>query len=139
MRDKVSIGGLGEITLVRPRSFVSINDLVSEYSANQNNKAKLARLSAAAMCICWCRTNTPKAPLYDVASGEIIAYGGQCLEWLIGQGVDLKSLYAEARPLFLELWDLIPKAKEVDAEQTYFPDQQGQPRSNDNEDREAVG
>ena len=139
MRDKVSIGGLGEITLVQPRSFVSINDLVSEYSANQNNKAKLARLSAAAMCICWCRTNTPKAPLYDVASGEIIAYGGQCLEWFIGQGVDLKSLYAEARPLFLELLDLIPKAKEVAAEQAYFPEQQGQPRSNDNEDREAVG
>ena len=93
MRDTINIKGLGAIQLEAPRSFVAINDLVSEYSANQKSRAKLARLSAAAVGLCWSEKNVKAAPVYDLASGEIVAYGGDVLEWLLRQKCDLPSLY----------------------------------------------
>ena len=39
MRESINIKGLGEVKLESPRSFVAINDLVSEYSANQKSRA----------------------------------------------------------------------------------------------------
>lgn len=122
MRDSITVKGLGEVKLTAPRSFVSINDLVSEYVDHQKNKSKLARLNAAALGLCWSDANDRGAPVYDVASGEIIAYGGEVLDWLLRLKVDLPELYAEARPLFMELWELIPKEQEVTQQVDNFPE-----------------
>lgn len=138
MRESMNIKGIGEVKLTPPRSFVAINDLVSEYSANQKNRAKLARLSAAAVGLCWSSENAKGAPVYDLASGEIVAYGGEVLEWLLRQKVDLPSLYENALPLFLDLWALIPKEQEVAAQADSFPED-GAPGSSGTQDSEAVG
>ena len=138
MRDTINIKGLGEVKLKAPRSFVAINDLVSEYSANQKSRAKLARLSAAAVGLCWSNENAKGAPVYDLASGEIVAYGGDVLEWLLRQKCDLPSLYENAMPLFLELWALIPKEQEVAEQAETFPEK-GRAGSAGAEDSAALG
>lgn len=138
MRESINIKGLGEVKLTAPRSFVAINDLVSEYSANQKSRAKLARLSAAAVGLCWSKENDRGAPIYDLASGEIVAYGGDVLEWLLRQKCDLPSLYENALPLFLELWELIPKEQEVAVQAETFPEK-GRAGSVSTEDSAAVG
>ena len=123
MRETVNIGGFGEVILTPPNSFVAINDLISEYGGAQHSRAKLARLSAAAIGICWSDDNDRSAPIYNVASGEIVAYGGEVLEWAMRYRVNLADLYNEARPLFTELWNLLPKEKEVAAKAEYFQDE----------------
>jgi len=138
MRKSINIKGLGDVKLVEPRSFVAINDLVSEYSANQKSRAKLARLSAAAVGLCWSSENQQSAPIYDLAGGEIVAYGGDMLEWMLRQKCDLPSLYENALPLFLELWDLIPKEKEVAEQADNFPEK-GRAGSTGAEDSPTVG
>jgi hypothetical protein len=138
MRDTINIKGLGAIQLEAPRSFVAINDLVSEYSANQKSRAKLARLSAAAVGLCWSEKNVKAAPVYDLASGEIVAYGGDVLEWMLRNKCDLPSLYENAMPLFLELWALIPKEQEVVEQAETFPEK-GRAGSAGAEDSAAVG
>ena len=138
MRDTINIKGLGAIQLEAPRSFVAINDLVSEYSANQKSRAKLARLSAAAVGLCWSEKNVKAAPVYDLASGEIVAYGGDVLEWMLRNKCDLPSLYENAMPLFLELWALIPKEQEVVEQTETFPEE-GRAGSVGAEDSAALG
>ncbi len=120
MRESVTIKGLGEIFLSAPRSLVTINDLVSEYSGSSTNRAKLARLAAACLGVCWSSKNEDNPPIYDIAGCEIVAYGGEMLEWLMKQEIDLASLYTETRPLFGELWDKLPKVAEVEAQAEYF-------------------
>ena len=138
MRTTINIKGLGEIKLQAPRSFVAINDLVSEYSANQKSRAKLARLSAAAVGLCWSPDNGHSAPIYDLSSGEIVSYGGEVLEWMLRKKVDQPSLYENAVPLFLELWALIPKEKEV-AEQADSFLEEGVSGSSGAEDSASMG
>ena len=41
MRNEIKIQGLGDVHLIAPKSFVTINDLISEYGANQENRADL--------------------------------------------------------------------------------------------------
>ncbi len=121
MRDTITIKGLGEVHLQPPKSYVAINDIISEYSANQEKRSKLARLSAAALGVCWSDKNATAAPVYDVNDGEIIAYGGEMLDWLMRQKVELASFYTQTGPLFFELYDLIPKEKEVADQADSFP------------------
>lgn len=113
MRQTIEVKGLGVVHIRAPRSFVTINDLVSEYTGNQSNRAKLARLCAAVICVCWSEENERGAPVYDVASGDVIAFGGEALEWMIRKKVDLGEMYTAARPMFIELWEQLPKEKEV--------------------------
>lgn len=120
MRDSVEIKGYGKVLLAPPYSLVTVNDLVSEYSGNAKNRAKLARLAAACLGVCWSKDNTDKPPIYDIASCEIVAYGGEMLEWLMKHKIDLASLYTETRPMFIELWEMIPRVEEVEAQAEYF-------------------
>lgn len=120
MRESVTIKGLGEIFLSAPRSLVTINDLVSEYSGSSLNRAKLARLAAACLGVCWSDKNKQRVPIYDIAGCEIVAYGGEMLEWLMFRKIDLASLYTETRPLFVELWEMLPTVTEVEAQAEYF-------------------
>ena len=138
MRENVDIKGLGCINLTQPESFVAINDLISEYGGATGSRAKMARLSAAALGISWGQNPELYPPIYDVSSGEIIAYGGEMLEWLLRKKVDLPSVYIETRPLFTELWSLMPTEKEVAAKAEYFPEERVD-GTGDSENREAVG
>lgn len=122
MRESIEVEGLGLVKIRPPRSFVTINDLVSEYTGNTQNRGKLARLCAAVLCVCWSEENDRGAPVYDVASGDIIAFGGEALEYMIRRKVDLGDMYQKTRPLFLELWALLPKEQEVSQQAQSFPE-----------------
>tara|TARA_R110000824_G_scaffold26882_5_gene91897 strand:- start:6765 stop:7184 length:420 start_codon:yes stop_codon:yes gene_type:complete len=137
MRDSIQLEGHGTVWLTPPRSLVTVNDIVSEWSGSQGQRAKLARLSAAVVGVCWGVGNQGRCPVYDVNTAEVLAYGGAVLEWLLGRGVVLSSLYTEAQPLFVELWDLMPKAKEVEAATATFP-KGGEAGSPSDEDRQGV-
>jgi hypothetical protein len=137
MRDSIELEGLGTVWLTAPRSLVTVNDIVSEWSGNQNQRAKMARLHGAIVGVCWAAKNNRRCPVYDVNTAEVMAYGGAVLEWLMAQGVVLASLYSEAQPLFVELWDIMPKSKEVEAAMAVFPDG-GETGSPSDEDREGV-
>lgn len=121
MRESIEVTGLGEVKIRPPRSFVTINDLVSEYTGNVNNRGKLARLCAAVLCVCWSEENDRGVPVYDVSSGDVIAFGGEALEYMIRRKVDLGDMYQKTRPLFLELWALLPKEQEVSQKAAGFP------------------
>ncbi len=121
MRNQIELPVFGVVKLSPPRSFVAINDLVSEYAGSQNSRAKLARLSAAVLGLCWSRDNDKAAPVYDAGSGEIVRYGGEVIEWLVAYKVPLANVYNEVRPLFMELWHLMPKEEEVAQAADYFP------------------
>ena len=139
MRESIDLEGYGKVHLRPPHSLVAINDVVAEWSGNGKNRAKLARLSAAVVGICWADNNRRNCPVYDLESGEIISYGGTVLEWMIGRGVVLPSLYAAASPLFHEVWAFMPKAKEVEKATAGFPDGAGENGTPDLEDRPSVG
>ena len=138
MRKTIDIKGLGSINLSQPGSLVAINDLISEYGGSAGSRAKMARLSAAALGIAWGKNEGLYPPIYDVSSGEIIAYGGEMLEWLLAKRADLPSVYTQTRPLFTELWALMPTEKEVAEKADYFP-KGGEAGARDPEDREEVG
>ena len=139
MRNEIKIQGLGDVHLIAPKSFVTINDLISEYGANQENRARLARLSAAILGVLWDHDkNKLHPPLYDVASADVIRYGGEVLEWLIVRKVVLPDLYSKTLPLFVELWELMPKEEEVAAVADNFPET-GNVGSLGDEDRATMG
>jgi len=124
MRDEIKIEGLGVVYLRRPKSFVVINDLISEYGANQENRARLARLSAAILGVCWDHDrNKNHPPIYDAAGADCIRYGGEVLEWLIVRKTVLPDLYSKTLPLFVEIWNLMPKEEEVSEKADYFPEE----------------
>lgn len=135
MRNKIEIKGLGEVHLISPKSFVVINDLISEYGANQENRARLARLSAAILGVSWNHDeNKLHPPLYDAASADVIRYGGEVLEWLIVRKVVLPDLYSKTLPLFVEMWELMPKEEEVAQATANFPEER-EPGSSGDENR----
>ncbi len=136
MRNSITLPKLGEIKLTPPNSIVAAHDVVAEYSGPKN-RAKIVRIAAAALGICWSRDNALKAPIYDIASGEIVAYGGSMLEWLMKKDCDPFSMLDEVTPLFADLWKMLPKVQEVDETVDYFPDK-GQPGPGDIEDRTTV-
>jgi hypothetical protein len=137
MRESITLPKIGAVKLAKPSSVVAAHDVVAEYSQSAQSRAKLVRIAAAALGICWSRENEVRAPIYDVASGEVIAYGGGMLEWLMKKDVDPFSMLAKVTPLFADLWEMLPKVQEVDQAVDYFPDE-GQPGSGDIEDRKAV-
>ena len=137
MRNSITLPKLGEIKLTPPSSVVAAHDVVAEYSQSAQSRAKLVRVAAAALGVCWSRDNAVRAPIYDVASGEGIAYGGGMLEWLMKKDVDPFSMLAKVTPLFADLWEMLPKVQEVDETVDYFPDE-GQSGPGNTEDRETV-
>ena len=107
------MGTLGTVKAVQPRSFAAINDLCAEWS-EASSRARLARLCAAAIGMCWDRDDKPKAPArYNVAVADPIAYGGVVLDWVYAQKVPVSLVYAAGSALVLELVDVIPSETEV--------------------------
>lgn len=123
MREKSTIAGLGEILFRAPRSFAAMNDLYVEWAAQQHCKSKLARVSAAAVCICWSEDNDDRPPIYNLAAGDVIAYGAECIEWFFRKNASRSDVYVLGTELILDCVDLLPKEKEVEASAESFPKQ----------------
>ena len=60
--EAVTLGKLGSVAVVPPTSFAIISDLCSEYN-EKASRAKLARLCAAAIGVCWDRSKNDKPPV----------------------------------------------------------------------------
>jgi|TARA_R100000482_G_scaffold124927_1_gene79973 hypothetical protein len=137
MRKSIELAGVGEVALAPPRSLVSVSDLIAEYSGADRRRAHLARLSAAAIGLCWARSNKLNAPIYNLSGGDLIEYGGQVLEFLLKNKVTVSSVYSNASDLINELYELLPKETEVSEAANYFRGE-GEDGSSDTGDREAV-
>jgi len=123
MRDSIEVTGIGIVHLSNPRSFVAISDLNCEWWAahESDSRAKLARLVAAGIGLAWDRSKgTHRPPVYDVAAGDVVAYGATMLDWLLKNGAVPSSVYLQ-RDLVDELWALLPKEAEVAAATDSFP------------------
>ena len=123
MRKEIELKGLGCVKLAPPNSFVAITDLIMIDRTSKANPAILARVCAALLGICWAKDNKLNAPKYDLTSADILGYGVIMMDWLLRDGGlkrnNINSLY-DLAPLFAELWDLVPKDKEVAAEADRF-------------------
>lgn len=107
------LGNFGTIPATRPRSFAAINDLCAEWTDN-SSRAKMARLCAAAIGLCWDRDEKPNGPpRYNVAVAEPIAYGGVVLDWLAAKNVPLSKVYKVGSELILQVAETLPLETEV--------------------------
>lgn len=138
MKCEIELDGFGTVKLTSPRSLVAINDLVAEFSAASEKRSLLARLCAGLVGVCWSEENEKSFPVYDLSKGDILAFGTECLDFLLKSGCTLESVYNETLPLFSVLWDQMPKAKEVAAKEAFFREE-GSNGSIGAEDREMVG
>ena len=140
MRESITIQGVGEVKLAKPRSFAAISDLNVDWWAAQSggSHSTLSRLVAAAIGIAWDRSNELKPPIYDVAQGNVTAYGGAMLDFLLKRGAVPASIY-EKRELVNELWNLLPKEAEVAAAAESFPEENGMAGSGSTADSEGMG
>tara|TARA_R100000329_G_scaffold145157_1_gene130440 strand:+ start:303 stop:725 length:423 start_codon:yes stop_codon:yes gene_type:complete len=139
MREKFEIDKIGEVYLKPPRSFITIHDVITEYRNNSTNFARLSRINAALLGVCWDHEKNKKhPPIYDVSEANVIAYGGQMLEWLIVRKVNLPKFFSEFGPVFTEVWGLMPKEDEVAKAADNFPDE-GESGSAGDEDRASMG
>ena len=113
------LGRYGIVTATQPRSFAAINDLAAEWSET-SSRAKLARLCAAAIGMCWDRDEQPESPpRYNVAVADPIAYGGVVLDWLYAKKVPLTPVYKAGSDLILQLAEVIPSEQEVSAAEDF--------------------
>ena len=138
MNQKIELEGIGTVHLTKPKSLVAINDLVGNYHKAVEDQGQLGRLVAALVGVCWSDENDKAFPVYDLVKGDIFANGTEALDFLLKNGCVMESLYVEVIPLFSELWELMPKAKEVEAKEAFFREE-GIDGSADSEDREALG
>ncbi len=126
MRNTIEIQGVGEVFLTKPRSFAAISDLNVDWWAAQQKgaHAKLSRLVAAAIGMAWDRTrNELSPPVYDIGQGDVTAFGGEMLDWLLRRGAVPASIY-EKRDLVNDLWNLLPKEADVAATAESFPEEE---------------
>ncbi len=80
------------INLVFPESMSAAVDLwftVAEAQKTEHNTRVFSKLAAAAIGLGLDRSNqaVSEAPVYDISSGDFIAYGNQVIDWLGKNGV----------------------------------------------------
>ena len=138
MKEQYEIQGLGQVFIDAPHSFTAMNDLYLEWVGQQSSKSKLARVNAAALGICWSNKNKDRPPIYNLSAGEILAYGGEVLEWLFKKGASRSQVYIIGTKIILDLVEMLPKESEVQATAESFPESQ-EPGSSGAEAGEAVG
>ena len=134
---QVELDNFGTVRLTSPRSLTSIYDLSSSLNGRRDGGI-VARVCAAFVGICWSEENEGGFPVYDVVSGDIIAYGTQCLEYLLKRDCSVLTLVRQTSPLFEKLYAELPEAKEVRAKEAFFPEE-GDAGLSDSEDRKALG
>ena len=111
--DSIELGKLGTVQCVQPASFSVVSDLCAEWNETAT-RAKLARLCAAAIGVCWDRNkNTKRPPFYDTTAADPIGYGGVVLDWLYKEGAAMSTVYEAGGSLMSHLFGTIPTEKEV--------------------------
>ena len=140
MTETYNLGDLGEVKVRPPHSMTAINDVCSEYLGEMDggSRAKLARVLAAAIGISWSEENRDKPPKYNVATGEVVAFGGSMLEWLLKRGIARSDVFSMGHLITAELWAMLPKEQEVAATAASFPED-SEPGSDDTQNREKLG
>ena len=129
---EIELDQLGTVKLTTPRSLASIYDL-SASVAGRRDASLIARVCAAFVGICWSQENERGFPVYDVAKGDIVSYGTECLEFLLKRGCSVGTLCRQTSPLFEKLYEQLPEAKEVRAKEAFFREE-GNAGSADSED-----
>lgn len=84
--------GKESINLTFPESMSAAVDLwftVAEAQKTENNTRIFSKLAAAAIGLGLDRSNqaASEAPVYDISSGDFIAYGNEVIDWLGKNGV----------------------------------------------------
>lgn len=84
--------GKESINLAFPESMSAAVDLwftVAEAQKTENNTRIFSKLAAAAIGLGLDRSNQAAAgaPVYDISSGDFIAYGNEVIDWLGKNGV----------------------------------------------------
>ena len=111
--EAVTLGKLGSVAVIPPSSFAVISDLCSEYN-DKASRAKLARLCAAAIGVCWDRSKSEKRPpVYDFTAADPIGYGGAVIDWLHGFDVSISTIFNVGGSLIVQLFERIPLESEV--------------------------
>ena len=111
--EEKELGKLGSVQCVQPASFSVVSDLCAEWNETAT-RAKLARLCAAAIGVCWDRKgNDKKPPLYDTTAADPIGYGGGVLDWLYKEGAAMSTVYEAGGVLMSHLFGAIPTEIEV--------------------------
>lgn len=111
--ETIKLGKLGTVQCVQPASFSVVSDLCAEWNETAT-RAKLARLCAAAIGVCWDRkANDKKPPIYDTTAADPIGYGGVVLDWLYQQGAPMSAVYEGGGVLMSHLFGTIPTEAEV--------------------------
>tara|TARA_Y100000401_G_C8293611_1_gene210112 strand:+ start:385 stop:771 length:387 start_codon:yes stop_codon:yes gene_type:complete len=115
----IELGKLGSVQVSQPGSFAVVSDLCAEWNENAS-RAKLARLCAAAIGVCWSTSNEgKKPPRYDFTAADPIGYGGAVLDWLFAFGVPMSSVYEAGGALISELFKMIPTEQEVEQAENF--------------------
>jgi len=102
-----------------PKSFATRIDLLTAWG-DSPTRQQLARICASTVCLCLDLGKTP--PKYNNAIGDVMAYGAEALDWLVGQGVAPTAIYKRGPLLVGAISDSIPTEAEVDDAAAGFPD-----------------
>ena len=111
--EAIELGKLGTGQCGQPASCSVVSDLCAEWNETAT-RAKLARLCAAAIGVCWDRKgNDKKPPLYDTTAADPIGYGGVVLDWLYKEGAAMSPVYEAGGVLMSHLFGAIRTEIEV--------------------------
>ena len=102
-----------------PKSFATRIDLLTAWG-DSPTRQQLARICASTVCLCLDLGKPP--PKYNNAAGDVMAYGAEALDWLVGQGVAPTAIYKRGPSLVNALSESIPTEAEVDDAAAGFPD-----------------
>ena len=117
--EAIELGKLGTVQVSQPGSFAVVSALCAEWN-EKATRAKLARLCAAAIGVCWDKTNEGRSPpRYDFVAADPVGYGGTVLDWLFQFGVPMSIVYDAGGGLITELFGMIPTESEVEAAENF--------------------
>lgn len=110
----ITLSPLGEIDIKPPSDLLLASDVVLAWSSAAGERNRQARVSAAAIGICWARDGRDRPPRYDLGSGALTAYGGTVLRWLMERRVSPWTVHTAGVDLVVELSGMIPSDEEID-------------------------
>ena len=110
---------IGKAPISLPKSFTTRIDLLTAWG-DSPNRQQLSRLCAATVALCL-DIGKP-APKYNTATGDVMAYGADALDWLVSQGITPTAIYKRGPLLVEDLSESIPTEPEVDDAAAGFPD-----------------
>lgn len=109
----ISLGPLGDCAVKPPQHFASCYDVTLQW--NDANDAQKARLSGAAIGLCWDDPKKARLPRYDHSTADALAYGGVILHALSDLGVPVSDIWIAGQLLVTEIDGAMPTNAEIDA------------------------